>query len=360
MHIEARPAWRSTWSARAFWVAALLGLAGARAPAAGATINSPAAPPAAASAAQVRTLLQGWYLADELAPDGFRIRRANIWITGEAAPGLGYLVLLNPVRALAPPTIVTDPARPGAWSARSGGDDKIVLDAFGRFEHGGWSLQAGQFRIPLSAEALEAGADLVTIRRALFNESATQVGLWRDIGLMGRGRPWPWLDLACGVFNGEGMNVAEGDHRKDLVARLVVEPAADVAIGLAHQERAFGPSGPDHRRTGLSLDVPLGPLAGRAEALWGMDGGTTKLGWFVQVSGFMRPELQLVARYEAWDPDQARARVQRDLTLGLNGYPGPLWGVPASNGAKLALNLVHQAGPAGSGLAGLLMWQVMR
>lgn len=321
-----------------------------------------ATPPSApdVGAVRVRTLIQAWYLADELAPDGFRLRRTYVWVTGLAAPGLGYQLLLNPVRALAPPAIVADPARPGAWLARSGGDDKIVLDAFCRFEVGGATLQVGQFRVPLSAEALEPGSDLVTIRRALFNEAPTQIGLWRDLGLQVRGRPWPWLDAACGVFNGEGQNATDVDHRKDLVARLAAEPMPGLALGLAHQARALGPAGPPRRRTAADVAIPLGPVRVRAEALVGDDGGTPSLGWFAEVSGRPRPEVQLVARYEAWDPDQARAQVRRDLTLGATWFLGPWWGGAPGHDAKVALNVVRQDGPQGGGVAALVQWQVMR
>jgi hypothetical protein len=215
----------------------------------------------------------------------------------------------------------------------------------------GWSLTGGQFKLPLSAEALQGAGSLVTIRRALFSESPTQIGLKRDLGLQLKGDLWPGVELTTGIFNGEGQNVVDRNDRKDLVARVVVSPWPWLSVGLNHQEGALGVDTTLHRRTGGHLQAGTPEVYVLAEVLSGQDGGTAELGWYGLGAWTFRPGWQAVARYESWAPDVGHGVEERALTLGLNWWLAP--------NTRLAINAIRETFSIGTvNHQAMLAWQI--
>lgn len=310
-----------------------------------------AAAPAQAAQPELRVLLTGWYLADMSSPDAFFLRRANIWMTGEVAPELGYTLMINPAKLAALPTVQSSSTQ---VTLAAGGDTKILQDAFMTWKlSDDWKITGGQLRPPLSAEARQPAPRLPLARRALFLEG-NSFGFYRDLGVQVAGKLGAGLSLTAGVFNGQATNVAETNDAKDVVARLDWSLWPGLTMGLSGLQGLRGTAQVPTTRQGANLELDLAPWQLSAELLQGTDGAISRLGWYGQLAYRPAPPWQIVLRHESWDADQAATGGQQDLTAGVNWFlNGP---------TKLALNLVHQTftGPqARTNEQALLLWQML-
>lgn len=306
-------------------------------------------------APKVGTFITGWYTVNQNAPDAFTLRRVNLFFSGKISPELSYSVMINPAKTPALPTVdvaMVDGA-PLATVSRSG-DTKILQDAVMTAQlGGGWKASAGQFRPPLSAEALTPAARLPLAKRALFLEG-NGFGFYRDLGLQVSGPVLPGLTATAGVFNGHGANQTESNHSKDLAGRLDYSPLSNLRLGASYLRGTRGAAEIFTERIGANAAFGLGPLELSGEALMGSDGPTQRLGWYGQGLWRFTPTVNAVARYEEWDANRAQDGKQQNTTLGVNWY--------LSGYSKVALNLIHEnvLGPAPrSNHLGLVLWQLV-
>lgn len=313
------------------------------------------APALALDAPKVSALLTGWYTFDRTAPDAFTLRRANLYFSGDVTSTLSYAVMVNPAKTPALPTVSLSPGEtvPTATVSNTG-DTKILQDAVLSAKlGGGWKASMGQFRPPVSAEALNPASRLPLAKRALFLEG-NSFGFYRDLGLQVSGPLLPGLSTTVGVFNGHGTNQVETNHQKDLAGRLDYAPLSALKLGASYLRGARGASATLTERMGANAEAELGPLQLSGEVLGGSDGPLQRLGWYGQGLWSFSPTVNAVLRYEEWDADQAQAGKQQNTTLGVN------WAL--SGASKIAVNLIHEevSGPAPrSNDLGLVLWQLM-
>jgi hypothetical protein len=204
-------------------------------------------------------------------------------------------------------------------AAVSGGGTAVQLrDAYVRAERGAWSAQAGQFKTPMTREYLLSISLLETPDRAIVVDSlATK----RDVGIQVGFAPLDGFDVALGVFNGEGQNVAANrDSSLLLVGRLAVRPVAGVAFGVSGATYEG-----DSTRAGAEVELAAHGGWLRAEAIaQEVDGRDRRdAGWYVLAGYRVRPSWSIVARREGLRRpalEASRSR-HRATTLGLLWEP---------------------------------------
>ena len=85
------------------------------------------------------------------------------------------------------------------------------------------NVQAGQYKVPFSYEALLSKRYLDLVERSAVTLSAVNPS--RDIGFMVHGRvAGGFLNYQLAVLNGSGQNTADNNSAKDLAARFVLAP----------------------------------------------------------------------------------------------------------------------------------------
>ncbi len=287
--------------------------------------------------------------------DRFRVRRSRINVTGDYAEMFEFK-LEGEFQLTAASNFVR--------TSFAGTDLFINWHAYPQV-----NVKFGQFKAPFGREQLTSDSKLLSIETSLVT---TALAPDRQIGVMAWGKPFAslWPDHAdvvtyyAGMFNGTGRNVSTNDNSEFMyVGRLEVTP---LKRRLLDQEvrLSFGASGLTSRDdAGLSVSGSLFvnpdgslasfslPTAGGREA-YGLDaalsiGGFELIGeylnervysrevagfvplwrnfrphgYYVQASYFLIPEkLQLVTKWESFDPDQVRDDEIRTLTGGLNYY----------------------------------------
>ena len=123
----------------------------------------------------------------------------------------------------------------------------------------GLDLQAGHFKLPVSAEFLTSAARIDFIERALL---ATHIGPARDWGAMLQGER-NWLLVQAGVFKGDGRTRRDRSGTT-AVGRLLVVPADGLELGgsasLADVEAEAAGPGLDPLPKGILGEGPSGFL----------------------------------------------------------------------------------------------------
>ncbi len=331
-----------------------------------ATVLLTAAPAGAATptAPKVKMGIHGWAYSDPLGdlglaapgrtPTGFRVRRANIWITGDATENMGYTILFDPSLLLTTTGLtVKGTTSGGTFTSNSITSSYAPLkDAFVYYNNGAFRLQVGQMKVPVSQEFLQGAFNLTTIERSAFATSAQtgDFGFYRDIGalgsvdLMGMGK---WY---AGIYNGSGGNIAENSNSKTLVTRVELKPITQLSLGAAYLNGyKRGPADTTalfRDRYEADVRVDLSPIVLSAEALYGSDAGKTsnpKLGFYGQTTYALSWEHQVVAKFEGWNSDTsltgAKSLQQYSALLGWN------WNLGAP-GTALMVNYIHDFLPS--------------
>jgi phosphate-selective porin len=220
------------------------------------------------------------------------------------------------------------------------------------------NVKAGQFKTPFGFEQLYSDPRLITIERSLVNDRLT---LSRQIGAQVAGDlADKRVSYALGAFNGNSVNNNFNDNGKfTWVGRLSAIPwqsgSGDGAMswsvganGFTSQDTALAEPSEFHldstpssaaidnlftgKRRGAGFDTQIlaGPFELWAELLqvrWEPDSNRPRPqldsdGWYVQASLFAVPKkLQVVAKYETFDPDRDAGNDQtKTTTLGVNYY----------------------------------------
>jgi len=222
---------------------------------------------------------------------------------------------------LAPPISYKIQAEFRTGSVGNGRASLSLTDGYVRWSRDRWSLQAGQYKTPFTAEYLVSLADVETADRAAAVDSLAPK---RDIGLMGEYAAGKTVTAYAGVFNGEGTNLTSNADSTVLgVARLLAHPAPHVDIGI-NAARYFG----DSTRYGVDATYDNGRIVARGEYL-GQSRDVAMAdddrGWYLLGAYGVVAEVQLVARYEEFErPGVSPQSRIRAWTLGANVRPfGP-------------------------------------
>ncbi len=189
------------------------------------------------------------------------------------------------------------------------------------------SLSVGQFRPPSGNELAKSTLALPFINYALIMPLNTD----RDIGASVQySQPLSksvGLNLACGLYNGSGINASDSNTTKNLASRVEVKLANQLTLStnayVGKTNNAVNPKNMDIYGTAALWNWKSETF--EAEYTHSRVAGVKKAGWYVyglhsfKTTSKLIPEIQLGARYEQNDPDRAISdnRVSR-ITVGTN------------------------------------------
>lgn len=263
--------------------------------------------------------------------DTFRLRRAEIKITGDVLQDtIKWGTMFDPARAIG--------ANESTNQAKRILQDMWITLEFpkvlGMAEPKSlFSLDVGQFKIPVSMEGYGSSGKLDFLERATI---ARTFGDKRDIGLLARGDFDSFL-FQLGLFNGEGQNVLNDENdQKNFNGRILIRPAklANVTlmkglqIGFSFQDGDTGVNRASRDRNGFELAWEFESLLKEKDSLWlkgeylsGKDGSVRPMGWYGSIGYMFIPKWEVAVRYDKFDPDrQVGDNVQKEWTLGINHF----------------------------------------
>lgn len=301
--------------------------------------------------------------------DTFRLRRAEIRISGKITNRISGTVMLDPAKNL---TLVT-PAAPAVPTVNQSSNilqELMLTYHMNSSEAGGIYLDAGQYKIPIGYEGDQVSSSaLPFVNRALMYTVRDPLGGGygdiRETGLRVRGdRGIVSYDL--GVYNGFGdrQNTVAASDAKAIIGRVSLKPAnmPGFMIGLSGGTGSTGAPRNDRQIINAFATYNKDKWLAFGEILQGdsqpIAGGATRdvRSYYGTVGYSITPKLQGVARYDYLDVDRNNPGFTvKDISLGLNYYI-------KGNNAKIQANIVRRngtgvaapaAGASGSGLGGL-------
>jgi hypothetical protein len=287
---------------------------------------------------------------DPLIKDGYRLRKADLKFSGEITRRLRWRITFDAGKALqlnkASGTDVDSAAlNDVAIDQRS----RMVQDAALTYTVNRFlNLDIGQQIVPLSLEGTVSTWNVETIERTNFIvERSRAVGLGdvRDIGVSANGTR-AGLEYHVGLFNemGDSQGGTDANDQKAVLARLAYRlpflPRVQVG-GTGGFEG--GPRSQQKERAATEIQYRDTRLTLRAETMAARDGLLRRFGYYGLGAYRVRPDVQLVARYDWWDRDRTGESslsnaVQKHIVGGVSYF------IEGGN-AKIALNLVRQTFP---------------
>lgn len=302
----------------------------------------PAAPTLADGFA-LHGLLQGWYERHVTGTEaGFRIRRAELVLSGEPAPRVRWQIGMDAAKALQ--LAASDSAAP----VRANQGSRMLQDAFVSVQLApALAVDAGQVLLPLGLEGLQPAGGRPTAERALFLSDGARGGSYgdvRDVGVQLRARAGRQLSLVAGMFNGlgESQNDTDRDGRKSVAGRAVLQLGTRTALRLGASGAALvGPASDSlvGRRAGVDAQLVRGRATLQGELVAGRDGAVARRGGYLHAGFRVRPDVEVLARVDGWDPDvdaDVAPSAARERAL----VAGATWTPPASP-MRVQLNWVR-------------------
>ena len=296
-------------------------------------------------------LFQGWYQGgNEGFNDSFRIRRAELKFTGDLLPKVRWTVMLDLAKALSlntTPTVIN--GTPVIRDVSINQSGRILQEAFitlSYFKRA--NVNFGQFKLPISQEALQSSSALDTVERALFLTDRGRgggLGDVRDFGVMIFGPLSSEVDYQFGVFNGSGetQNDVDRSDQKAIAGRIVYRP--NFIKGL--QIGTSGVWGNGNRSTNPRRDRLGGELVYqrekfkfKTEYMIGVDSDIHRRGYYVHFGYRFLPQLEGIFRIDSFDPDTRREinstnLAEYDYIGGINYYI-------KDNNLKLQINYLRK------------------
>lgn len=313
----------------------------------------PSAPPV-----QIDGLLQVWYLDGHTitnAHDTYRIRRADIKLSGIISPRVRWHISLDGAKVLnltktsssvRDTTVVQDVSLDQRSRILQEASINVAILPTLR-------VDVGQQIIPLSYEGVTAASQIETIERTMFiAERARGGGISdvRDIGAEARGSTvGGYVDYQLGVFNefGDSQNSTDQNDQKATIGRVAFHFPVLSALQLGASGGVQGGANPQqrHERAGGEAQFRNHWLTVRSEVMGARDGTLRRLGYYGL--GAVRPtrDVELVARWDYWDPDTHNEAgpldaAEREIVGGASYF------IDGST-TRLAANVVRSSFPSG-------------
>lgn len=310
-----------------------------------------AAPKIVLPPVEIHGFLEVYYRSgDPLIRDGYRLRKADLKFSGPISPRLRWRITFDAAKALQLNTATGTSADSSAVSA-VGVDQRsrILQDAALTYSVSrAFILDIGQQIVPLSLEGTIATWNVETIERTNFVvERSRAIGLGdvRDIGVSANGEV-SGLEYHVGVFDemGDAGGGLDANPQKAMLARGVYHPPFFNRLqvgGTAGFEG--GPPTQEKQRVATEIQYRDTKLVLRGETMAARDGLLRRFGWYGLSAYRVRPDLQLVARYDWWDRDtRAESALTNAEQVQIVG--GASYFIENGN-AKIALNIIHQHFP---------------
>lgn len=249
-----------------------------------------------AGKAKFNGLLQAWGLYDSKATSigkfNFRLRRAEIKLSGSVIENTRWFVMIDPAKTLK----VTDTTVSGkTFGAVSASNDNKILQDVGV----AWSicpdleLVVGQFKTPTTSEGLESSSEL------LFPERSIVARTWgdkREPGAMINYK-YSLLKFMAMVSNGQNPNVDDTNNEKDLNLRAEAKPTDEVQVGVFNTAADFKYS----KKSRIGMNAKYAPSAWlfRGEGVYANDNSTATWGWVFDVAYTIAEKWQPAFRYDS-------------------------------------------------------------
>jgi len=302
--------------------------------------------------------------------DRFRLRRMRINVTGDFAEKFEFK--LEGEFAQSDTAITVRNAMGATIASNSTRTSFGGLDLFVNWhQYPEFQVKVGQWKAPFGFEQISPDPKLLTPERSQVTSGLTPE---RQIGVQIWGKPFSnvfpdhkdWLTYYAGIFNGDGRNITVNDNNEYMyVGRLELQPLqtkifdqdATLKLGvnaLSSQDAAgtvlspagsvrvnsdgslstfTAPSAAERTAYGLDAYFHLGPFDLMAEYLSEnfearpangvppLFNDFTADGYYVQAGYYVIPKkLQLVAKYESFNPGQVANDNLSSITGGLNYY----------------------------------------
>ena len=321
--------------------------------------DHPSSEPApSALAVEINGLLQVWYLDGHTftnAHDTYRIRRADIKLSGVISPRVRWHISLDGAKALNLIKTTT------SASADSSALKDVNIDQRSRILQEAsinvsvlpdLRVDVGQQIIPLSYEGVTSASQIETIERTMFIAERTRGGGIsdvRDIGAEARGSVVDgFVDYQIGIFNefGDSQNSTDQNDQKATMGRVAIHVPFLSALQLGASGGAEGGMPEQrHERAGGEAQFRNRWITLRSEVMGARDGAARRLGYYGL--GAIRPssDVELVGRWDYWDPDLHNESgpldvAERQIVCGASYF--------IEGGAtRLAANVVRSTFPSG-------------
>lgn len=286
----------------------------------------------------INGLLQNWYVTGSREfrrsqSNSFRIRRAELKLSGDIRPKAHWTVMMDVAKILSVSTTSRTVASDTVvGTVATNQASRILQDAFLTLDYiPHVRIDVGQRKVPLSLEGLQSSAALKTVERALmFSDRARggDFGDVRDIGLLAYGPITRHIDYQLGIYNGlgENQNALDRNDEKAVAGRLVFRPAFLPGLQVGGSGGVSGGDAPgtlyDNRVAGELL-YERGNITVQSEIMNGADAGISRLGYYFLAAYRVTPRIEPVLRIDVFDPDTDRGSTaasvtERDYLVGAN------------------------------------------
>jgi len=311
-----------------------------------------------APAVQINGLLQVWYLDGHTitnAHDTYRIRRADIKLSGVISPRVRWRISFDGAKLL---NLTKTTSATGDTAALR----DVAIDERSRILQEAsinvtlvpaLRVDLGQQILPLSLEGTTSASQIETIERTMFIAERSRGGGLsdiRDIGAAARGSVAAgYLDYQIGLFNeiGDSQNNTDQNDQKATIGRVVLHIPSLPQLQLGASGGVEG--GPTvtqrHERAGGEAQFRSRWLTARSEVMGARDGALRRLGYYALGAVRPTPDVELVARWDSWDPDlhnetSVLDTAEHELVAGASYF--------IEGGAtRLAANVVRSTFPSG-------------
>jgi hypothetical protein len=302
------------------------------------TSSAPSVAPAAiapgAGSLKLGGLLQAIFTSGTpSARSTFRLRRAELKLSGELGKRVGWTVMFDAAKSLGTsPTYVTVDGQKVIAQESVNPASQMLQDASVTVRLSrAFVAEVGQMRVPLGLAGTLSAAKLEFVERPMYAADKARGGTLgdaRDIGAAVRGTVARRVDVVAGVFNGSGesQNAADRNGEKAVAARVVVRDLGVTGLQVGASGVYGGPPTGDFARrdrVGGEVQYVRRALTLRSEYVTGVDGRVRRAGYYGHAGYRVRRGVELVGRADVFDPDVARegaaatARA-RDLLGGVN------------------------------------------
>lgn len=142
------------------------------------------------------------------------------------------------------------------------------------------------------------------------NEATNNGG--RDLGLQVQGDLFPvgsdnhrLIHYMAGVFNGQGINVTDANHQKDVIGNIQIQPVKDLYIGIFGWtgNMTYGNETLRRERYAIGTKYEHDGWSARAEYAHHSGSGLRADAWYATVGVPVNDWLKIYAKYDAFRPD---------------------------------------------------------
>lgn len=270
------------------------------------------------------SLIQFWYVEDQTqyaaaADKNFRVRRAELKLTGSSAENTRWFLVADFAKSLATTTTSVVTSAPSTKTNVTGintdGDNKILQDMGIALKLApDLELTLGQFKLPTTAESMQATSELLFAERSLLTRT---YGERRDPGAM-LSYKYDKVKASVAVSNGQGANVDEKNTRKDYTGRLEATLPWGFSVGtfaLCKEAICY-----DLNRYGANLGWTYSDFSFRAEYVNSNISSVRATTYMVDAGYKLSDKWQVATRYESLQPNVSSSFKSSAATVGVNYF----------------------------------------